>query len=258
MSDERGDPGEGTPEGRRMIRLLWDPPGPATRGRKQRMSLDEVVSGAVELADTSGFDALTMRALAKHLGVGAMSLYTYVPGKAELFELMIDHAYGGRAHPDAASPWRSRYEVHAREALAMYRRHPWLVESNLWRLPLGRHVLDVTEDLLAIGRAAGLTASQASRVGTLLESYTFGIARGEVADQNEARRTGVTVNDYWNDLGSFWTTYFDDSRYPEMRRAWEAGAYDEDGDTEQDLLFAVGLILDSVERLVTADGDAAE
>lgn len=244
----------GTPEGRRMIRLLWDPPGPATRGRKQRISLDEVVTGAVALADADGFEALTMRGLAKHLGVGAMSLYTYVPGKAELFELMIDRAYAGRARPDAGLPWRARYEGHAREALAMYRRHPWLLESNLWRLPIGPHVLDITEDMLAVGRAAGLSAAYGVRLATLLESYAYGIARGEVVDENEARRTGQTVDDFWSARSDFWGTYFDPARFPMMLRTWESGAYDEEADPALDLAFALGLILDSVERLVATEG----
>ena len=183
-----------------------------------------------------------------------MSLYTYVPGKAQLFELMIDRAYAGRARPDTGRPWRARYEAHAREALAMYRRHPWLVESNLWRLPLGPHVLDISEDMLAVGRAAGLPAAYAVRLATLLESYAYGIARGELVDQNEARRTGQTVDDYWTARSDFWGTYFDPTRYPQMLHTWETGAYDEEADAELDLAFALGLILDSVERLVDAEG----
>lgn len=247
----------GTPEGRRMIRLLWDPPGPATRGRKQRISLVEVVGGAIALADADGFEALTMRGLAKHLGVGAMSLYTYVPGKAELFELMIDRAYADRALPDAGLTWRARYEAHVREALAMYRRHPWLLESNLWRLPIGPHVLDISENLLVVGRTAGLSAAHAVRLATLLESYAFGIARGEIADRCEARRTGERVDEYWTARSDFWTTYFDPARYPQLLCTWETGAYDGEADPEPDLAFALGLILDSVERLVAGQAGAA-
>ena len=35
-----------------------------------------------------------MRAVADGLGVVPMSLYTYVPGKAELLDLMLDTVYG--------------------------------------------------------------------------------------------------------------------------------------------------------------------
>jgi len=244
--------GEGTPEGRRVIDLLWDPPGPGTRGPRQKISLDQVVDGALAVADADGFEALSMRGLAKHLGVGAMSLYTYVPGKAELFELMIDRAYGERALSDPALGWRQRYAGHAREALAMYRRHPWLVHSNLWRLPLGPHVLDVDEDMLRVGTAAGLGSEQRVRVASLLESYIFGMARGEIADRTEVLRTGETRDDYWEARAGFWNSHFDPQRYPAMLATWEAGGFEPCLGPEDDLAFALDLILDSVERLVAS------
>lgn len=240
---------EGTPEGRRIIELLWDPPAPATRGPRQKVSLAEVVAAAIALADDEGYEALSMRSLARRLGVGAMSLYTYVPGKAELFELMIDHAYAERVIPAAELPWRERYVAHAREALAMYRRHPWLVHSNLWRLPLGPHVLAISEDQLAIGRDAGLPLSAGARISELLESYIFGIARGELADSAQAARTGESADDFWAARASFWTTYFDNQRFPMLFATWESGAY-EVCDRDAELQFSLDLILDSVERLV--------
>ena len=193
-----------------------------------------------------------MRGLAKRLGVGAMSLYTYVPGKAELFELMIDSVYRERTLPAATLSWRQRYEQHAREALGMYRRHPWLLHANLWRLPIGPHVLDVNEDMLRIGAAAGLGSEPRVRVASLLESYIFGIARGEVADRAEVLRTGESVDDYWAARAGFWETHFDPTRFPAMLATWEGGGFDKSLDTERDLAFALDLILDSVERLVAA------
>ncbi len=248
---------EGTPQGRRLVELLWDPPAPSSRGPSRRISLDELVEAAIALADASGFEALSMRSLARGLGVGAMTLYTYVPGKSELFELMIDRAYGERPLPASDLPWRRRYEEHAIAALAMYRRHPWLVHSNLWRLPPGPHVLDISEDLLAVGRAAGLATDVGARVSGLLESYVFGIARGEIADQAQAARTGESVDEYWGARGSVWTTYFDPERYPMLFATWQTGYYDEGAGEREELRFALDLILDSVERLVSgAPGQA--
>lgn len=248
---EQPAPAEGTPAGQHVIDLFWSPPVLPTRGPRPKTSLAEIVAAAVKLADAEGFDALSMRALAKAVGVGAMTLYTYVPGKAELFELMIDAAYGERPLPDRELPWRARYHEHALAALQMYRRHPWLVESNLWRLPLGPHVLDVSEDLLHIGQAAGLSLKLGMRVASLLEAYTFGIARAEIADRAEASRTGQSQDDYWSSRAGFWGTYFDPDRYPTMLATWESGAYDEEADGAASLAFAIDLIVDSVARLVS-------
>ncbi len=71
MTTPPGDPAEwGTPEGRAMIELLWDPPAPPSRGPRQRLSLEKVVDAAIDLAASEGIDGLSMRALASRLGCG--------------------------------------------------------------------------------------------------------------------------------------------------------------------------------------------
>ena len=248
--EDGGDPREwGTPEGRHVLALLWDPPVRAARGPRKKLSLSELISAAVELADAEGYEALTIRALAKNLGIGTMSLYTYVQGKSELLELMIDRVYGERSLPAADLRWRARYEQHAHEAMAMYQRHPWLVQANLWRLPLGPNVIGISEDLLRIGESAGLKPALNVRVSSLLESFVFGKARSAVSDNAEALRTGQSTDDFWNARSSFWGTYFDFERYPAMVRTWEANAYEESDSPDQELDFGLSLVLDSVERL---------
>ena len=70
----------GTPEGRRVVDLLWAPPQQAAvRGPKPRTSLAEVVAAGIAIADAEGLAALSIRKVASRLGIGAMSIYTYVP-----------------------------------------------------------------------------------------------------------------------------------------------------------------------------------
>ena len=86
----RGDP-------RRSLDLLWgDAPRPS-RGPKPGLDVATIVAAAIALADADGLDGLSMRRVAERLGVGTMSLYTYVPSKAELLDLMLDTVYGEQA-----------------------------------------------------------------------------------------------------------------------------------------------------------------
>ncbi len=255
------DGGTGTPEGQAMIELLWNPPPPPTRGPKQRLTLDRVVAAGIAVADRHGVAELSMRRVAQELGVGVMSLYTYVPGRDELFELMIDRAWGGRALPDRGLPWRTQIEFHVEQAWQMYTDHPWLIMSNLWRMPLGPHVLDVQEDLYRAVLSAGLDAHTAVRVTTMLEAHVFAATRSEIVDTSQSARTGVTADDYWASRAGFWTTYYSPERFPTMTRLWEAGAFDGDvaeADGES-WRFGLRLLLDGVERLVAegaGGGDA--
>lgn len=254
MNDQKPEPTEaeraawGTPEGRHMIELLWNPPGPAGRGPKQRLTLDQVVEAAMAVAAADGVDKLSMRNVAAHLGVGAMSLYTYVPGRDELFELMIDRAYAIRSIPDPALPWREQLELHAREAWEMYQAYPWLIRSNLWRMPLGPHVMDVQESLYHGCRLTGLPEMEVVKVAGLVESHVFGVARGRITDSSVAANTGVTADEYWESRGSFWGTYYSPERFPSMTHIWEAGAFDQP--PEEDAEFGLALLLDGVELLI--------
>lgn len=239
----------GTPTGRAMIELLWNPPGPSGRGPKQRLSLAAVVEEAMRLAADEGVERLSMRALAQRLGVGAMSLYTYVPGREELFELMIDRAWALRTKADPAQPWRLQVEHHARQAWEMYAAYPWMIHANLWRMPLGPHVLDAQEDLYRAVVASGLDAHDSARVTSLVESFVFGAARARITDQAVVAQTGVSTDDYWASRSSFWATYYSPERFPTMTTLWEAGAFDSGGDDDP-LAFGLQRLLDGVELFV--------
>ena len=103
--------GSGDPQ--RTIDLLW---GVHRRRRGPRPSLsgEQVVTTAIRIADQEGLGGLSMRRLADELGITAMSLYGYVPSKAELLDVMADRAYaeitfrGSPAAPWQASSPRSR------------------------------------------------------------------------------------------------------------------------------------------------------
>lgn len=239
----------GTPEGQAMIELLWNPPAPSARGPRQRLTLDEVVTAATELARRGGGAELSMRGVAAQLGVGTMSLYTYVPGRDELFELMIDRAWSGRTLPDRGLGWRAQVEFHAHEAWRMYRDEPWLIHSNLWRMPLGPHVLDVQEDLYRAVALSGLVPKTVVEVAGLVESHVFGAARATVTDTGVASRTGVGYDDYWSSRAGFWGTYYTPERFPTMTRLWESSGFDE-AEADSSWEFGLALILDGVERLL--------
>jgi AcrR family transcriptional regulator len=218
----------GTPEGRRVVELLWAPtqqtPG---RGPKPRLSLPDVVAAGVAIADEEGLAALSMRKVASRLSVGAMSIYTYVPGRSELIELMIDRVYGEHQIPDGKLPWRERIEQWARETWRIYSAHPWLLDYNMARLPIGPYVLDVSEALYAALRDAGFAGAENVAMSNLIQWQLLGAARSMISDADEARHTGVSAEAYWDSRASFWDTYFDWNRYPTMADIWEAGGFDD-------------------------------
>ncbi|TQN43202.1 TetR family transcriptional regulator [Blastococcus colisei] len=86
---------------------------PAARPGSGRSGLDRrrVLGAAIEFIDEEGLDALTMRRLGSRLGVEAMALYRYVPGREQLLdgvvESVIDELYGDPdVHLAASHGWQ--------------------------------------------------------------------------------------------------------------------------------------------------------
>jgi AcrR family transcriptional regulator len=108
--DQSGDPADDpdTPEGRGGASAVI-PAGPPGSGRPG-LDRRRILGAAVEYIDTNGLNALTMRRLGAHLGVEAMALYRYVPGRESLLdgvvETVIDELYGDPdVHMDPRHGW---------------------------------------------------------------------------------------------------------------------------------------------------------
>ena len=76
------------------------------RGPGQRAGLTRaaVLDTAHALLAEEGLDALTMRALARRLGVAPNALYSHVPGKTELVDALLDDRLSLVAEPDPDAP----------------------------------------------------------------------------------------------------------------------------------------------------------
>lgn len=104
---------------------------------------------------------MSMVRVAAELGTSTTSLYTYVPGKAQLIELMVDAVLLERRLFDVwAKDWRPRIEVFAVRTLDMHLRHPWLRHASPGLPPLGPGVLSQQEYLLGTLYGIGLPPAQ--------------------------------------------------------------------------------------------------
>src|SRR5687768_17834618 len=118
----------GSGEPSRTLALLWgeEAAAPRRKGPARSVTVDQVVDAALALADDEGLAAVTMRAVAERVGVSAMSVYTYVPGKPELLDLMVDARYARMTRvPWAGEPWRTRLTVVANANRELLTTHPW-------------------------------------------------------------------------------------------------------------------------------------
>jgi AcrR family transcriptional regulator len=251
--DEKHYGGRGDPV--RGMELLWRD-GAKTRGRgpKPGLTVERIVTAAVEIADADGLAALSMRRVAERLGVGTMSLYTYVPGKAELTDVMFDTVLGEQG-PLWADTWRERLELIARANLEMYRRHPWLlaVMANS-RPPLGPNsIANYDRDLRAV-EGIGLSDLEMDSVVTMVYVYVQGAARTAIEAATTEPATGVSDQEWWDTYAPLLEKVFDPEKYPLAARVGAAAGetYQSAYDPEHGFRFGLARLLDGVEAMISS------
>jgi AcrR family transcriptional regulator len=235
---------------KRSLELLWRIEIKPTRGPKPGLTVDGIVEAAIEVADAEGLKALSMRRVAEQLGVGTMSLYRYVPAKAELLDLMLDAVDGELRRPEASMEgWRSKLEFFARQSWAGYHRHPWVLHIGGMdaRPPLGPNVLASFEAMLEAVAGIGLTGSEMVAVIKLVQGYVQGAARSAVEAIQVVEDSGVTEEEWWSERSQLWEEIFDVDSFPTMTAVWESGGFAE---PEDDFEFGLHRVLDGVETLV--------
>src|SRR5689334_14887620 len=96
----------------------------ATRAPVNR---DVAAERAVAVADGEGIEAVTMRRLARELGVEAASLYHHVSGKDEILDELVNRVSAEIDLPPRADGWRDAVRQRAHNTRAVLYRHPWAV-----------------------------------------------------------------------------------------------------------------------------------
>jgi AcrR family transcriptional regulator len=92
--------------------------------RRAPLTRERVVRTAIALADDGGIEALSMRKLAKDLGVEAMSLYNHVNNKDDLVDAMVDLVVREIELPSDPD-WEKAIRQCAISAYDTFLRHPW-------------------------------------------------------------------------------------------------------------------------------------
>lgn len=192
----------GQGDARRSMTLLWRvgegghaPVGP---GPRPGLTVDAIVEAAIAVADEVGMTALSMRAVGERLGRTAMALYTYVPGKSELVDLMYDRTFAElpSSYPLDAG-WRPPLTAWAHDTWAFYVRHPWMLQVSQARPVLGPGEFGVLETLVRILRETQLEARVLRGVVGALTHYVRGSAQTMADSRAAAAATGVSDQEWW-------------------------------------------------------------
>jgi TetR/AcrR family tetracycline transcriptional repressor len=165
---------------------------PRSRGRGRRPALPErpdqrrelIVRAALDLLDEEGFDGVSLRRLASHLGMHAPGLYWYIENKQDLIDLMakeiLDRGLAGIKPPRPGVEWQEwmvELACAVRSAL-MARRDGARVAGSAFLLKTGglTHALEIALELL---EGQGFERLVALGATMTMVRFAIGAALGE-------------------------------------------------------------------------------
>lgn len=223
------------------------PPRPA-RG----LSRADIVATAIAVADAEGADAVSMRRVARALGVGAMSLYWHVESKEELQELMLERVHAEGEAPEPTGHWQADLRAYARNMRSALLRHPWAIDYLGTGPPSGPVDARNADRLLAALDGLGLDPLVIMWTAMTISTYVIGAALREVQEIRWER----TADEAWASmpeekideiLGQFHRLVRESGRFPHLTAALDSGIDPDARETRDERFeFGLGCVLDGI------------
>lgn len=225
------------------------------------LSRDRVLSAAMDLVDAEGLPSLTMRRLASHLGVEAMSLYHHVPGKEPLLDglaeaLIVEIRTAVAAAAHAGDDWPEalrRRCLAAREVMVRHRWAPGLLGSRT-SIPAGLY--PYYEEILATMFRGGVSYHLGHRAIHALGTMVLGFTQELFSPDTE----GGTMNEEAAEAEFAAMA----AVLPHLTAMVASEVHDNDEDplgwcdSQNEFVFTLDLILDGLARATAAGTDDGE
>ncbi len=217
-----------------------------TPPKRTPLSRERVLHAAIALVDARGAEALTMRKLAKELGVEAMSLYNHVSNKTDLLDGMVDIVFSEIDAPAAGGDWKAELRKRAISTREALNRHRWAIGEMEGRTTHGPNNLHIHNAVLGCLRAAGFSVEMTVHAMSVQDAYIYGFALQQSDMSPETPEDFATVAqrqmvDYAEAL----------SDYPHLVEVVGGHVAQAGYDYESEFLFGLDVILDRLEQLLS-------
>lgn len=218
------------------ISLWMEPRQP---GANAPLSRERVVDAALKILDAEQLSAVTMRRVAAMLGTGPASLYAHVANKDELHALMLDRIAAAIDVPPAdPQRWMEQAKHVIRSMRDVMVAKPGIAAVAVAQIPIGPQALRVSEGLIAILRAGGLSDKVVGFAVDLLPLYATAIAQ-EVVERKEEGATAADYAEVGEQIGAFFSSLPPD-RFPNIVSMVDAITA---GDREERFEFGLDILI---------------
>jgi AcrR family transcriptional regulator len=216
-----------------------------TPPKRTPLDRERVLRTAIALADERGAQDLTMRKLAKELGVEAMSLYNHVANKGDLLDGMVDIVFGEIEAPAPGGDWKAELRKRAVSTRAALNRHRWAIGEMEGRTSHGPNNLRLHDAVLGCLRAAGFSVEMTVHAYSVQDAYIYGFALQQSDMSSEtpedfAAEAQRQMRDYAAALAD----------YPHLVEVVGGHVAESGYDYEGEFLFGLDVVLDRLEQLL--------
>jgi AcrR family transcriptional regulator len=168
--------------------------------RPRSLTSARLASAALAVIDRDGLDALTMRTVARELGMATMSLYRYVADRAELEALVVDHVLAGVDVSPPDGEWRARLATLMSRLRAAVTEHPGTVPLLLRHRHSSPASLRWIEATLTVLTSAGFRGRDRVVAQRTVVSFLLGVLQndyyGPLSGPGTAAMTRLSTEDY--------------------------------------------------------------
>jgi len=158
-----------------------------------RLSPENIVAVAIEMADAEGLASVTLRGIAARLAVHVTSLYNHVPTKEAVIEGMVEALLAEARLPTGPIGWQDWVRQFSAAMRALGRKHPGAFEAFHLGPARGERAAAPIEAGFAAFRAAGFdVATTYSAVKAVTLSVLGHVLEDTVPQRNrKAARTNI-------------------------------------------------------------------
>ena len=212
--------------------------------RKSRVPItkERVLRSAIGLADGAGIESLTMRRLARDLGVEAMTLYYYFANKDEILNGAVDLVVGEFNLPPPGAKWKAALRKTALSAHEVLMRHPWAASAMLSATGASPARWRYMDALLGCLREAGFSADLTDHAYHALDSHITGFTLWEVQIDVDPETLPDRARSFLQELPA--------NEFPHLVEHIHQHLKDRDPGDEGAFAFGLDLILDGLERIL--------
>lgn len=146
----------------------------------------EIAEAGIAIADEQGIDAVSMRNIATRLGVGTMTIYTWIENKDDLIAVMSDALADRMLVPEPMpEDWREALTQIAIATRDVFTNHPWMLSGGRPPGRIGANMLRHVDQSLRAVKELQLDWELRASILQAVDHYALGYA---MANQRREER----------------------------------------------------------------------